>query len=98
MSAITVRGLAVTPIKGTRLQTVDSVELDRTGARDNRRFYLIGAEAKQGSDPLRRPAGQGVVQHVIHRDARALDLRPAATVEFPFEHAYLCAYSVKARI
>jgi uncharacterized protein YcbX len=41
VSAITVRGLAITPIKGTRLRPVDGVVLDREGVRENRRFYLI---------------------------------------------------------
>ncbi len=36
-----VSGLAVTPVKGTRLHEVDRIELDVTGARGNRRFYLI---------------------------------------------------------
>ena len=34
-------GLAVTPVKATRLQSVGSVSLDRDGAHDNRRFYVI---------------------------------------------------------
>lgn len=38
---ITVTGLATTPVKGTRLQSVGSVSLDRDGASDNRRFYVI---------------------------------------------------------
>jgi hypothetical protein len=33
--------LSVTPVKATRLQVVDSVELDETGARGNRRFFVI---------------------------------------------------------
>jgi uncharacterized protein YcbX len=36
-----VSGLAVTPVKGTRLQEVDEIRLDRGGARGNRRFYVI---------------------------------------------------------
>jgi len=38
---ITVCGLAITPVKGTRLRAVESVQLDRLGARENRRFFLI---------------------------------------------------------
>ena len=41
MSGITVSGLAIAPIKGTRLRAVDSVVLERSGVRENRRFYLI---------------------------------------------------------
>ncbi|HET9719937.1 MAG TPA: MOSC domain-containing protein [Solirubrobacteraceae bacterium] len=36
-----VTALSVTPVKATRLQQVDSVELDETGARGNRRFFVI---------------------------------------------------------
>lgn len=43
MSAVTVRALSTTPVKGTRLQTVDRVVLDAAGARDDRRFFLIDA-------------------------------------------------------
>jgi uncharacterized protein YcbX len=38
---IWVSGLAVTPVKGTRLQPAESVSLDRDGARGNRRFFVI---------------------------------------------------------
>jgi len=36
-------GLTVTPVKATRLHTVDRVELGRDGVRENRRFYVIDA-------------------------------------------------------
>jgi uncharacterized protein YcbX len=39
--AITVTGLAITPVKGTRLRQVERVRLDRHGVRENRRFFLI---------------------------------------------------------
>jgi MOSC domain-containing protein len=38
---VRVRGLALTAVKGTRLRAVDSIALDESGVRDNRRFYLI---------------------------------------------------------
>jgi uncharacterized protein YcbX len=41
VSAARVTTLSLTPVKGTRLQTVESVELDVDGARDNRRFYVV---------------------------------------------------------
>jgi len=41
VSAITIRGLAITPIKGTRLQTVERLVLDAHGVRENRRFFLV---------------------------------------------------------
>ena len=37
----TVTRLALTPIKGTRLKTVDRIVLTPAGVRENRRFYLI---------------------------------------------------------
>ena len=36
-----VSGLAITPVKGTRLREVDSIALDRGGVRENRRFLLV---------------------------------------------------------
>jgi uncharacterized protein YcbX len=39
--AITVTALAIAPVKGTQLRPVDSVQLDRHGVRENRRFFLI---------------------------------------------------------
>jgi MOSC domain-containing protein len=38
---VIVTGLATTPVKGMRLLAVDRVELERNGARGNRRFYVI---------------------------------------------------------
>ena len=38
---IEVRALAITPVKGTRIQNVDSVRLGPGGVRENRRFFLI---------------------------------------------------------
>lgn len=36
-----VSGLAITPVKATRLQEVDRIALGRDGVRENRRFFLI---------------------------------------------------------
>ena len=41
--ASTVTALSVTPVKGTRIHTVDSIELGAGGARDDRAFYVIDA-------------------------------------------------------
>lgn len=41
---VTVCGLALTPVKGTRLRAVEEIRLDRGGVRDNRRFFLINGE------------------------------------------------------
>jgi uncharacterized protein len=40
-SEVVVTALAVTPVKATRLHSVERVELDPAGARGNRRFFLI---------------------------------------------------------
>jgi uncharacterized protein YcbX len=79
VSAITVRGLAVTPIKGTRLQTVDSVELDRTGVRDNRRFYLI-----DGRDRMVNGKQVGELTALV---ASYSDSERRLTITFPDGHA-----------
>lgn len=39
--AITVSGLALAPVKGTRIQTVERIELTPGGARGDRVFYVI---------------------------------------------------------
>jgi uncharacterized protein len=38
---IVVSGLSITAVKGTRLQQVDRIELDRIGARGNRRLFVV---------------------------------------------------------
>ena len=38
---ISVTALSITPVKSTRLQEVDRIELGRTGVPDNRRFYIV---------------------------------------------------------
>jgi uncharacterized protein YcbX len=43
---VTVCGLAITPVKGTRLRTVESIRLDQHGARENRRFFLIDEDGE----------------------------------------------------
>jgi hypothetical protein len=39
--SITVTALSITAVKGTRVRNVDSIELGPTGARGDRRFYVI---------------------------------------------------------
>jgi hypothetical protein len=79
VSAITVRGLAVTPIKGTRLQTVDSVVLDRGGARGDRRFYLI-----DGRDRMVNGKQLGELTALV---ASYSDSERRLTITFPDGHA-----------
>jgi hypothetical protein len=59
-----VSGLALTPVKGTRLQTVDSVRLERTGVRLNRRFFLIDER-----DRMVNGKGLGELNTVVSRYA-----------------------------
>lgn len=39
--SITVTGLAIAPVKSTRLRAVEKIRLGRAGVHDNRRFYMI---------------------------------------------------------
>jgi uncharacterized protein YcbX len=41
VSDAVVCGLAITPVKGTRLRPVDRIALAQSGVRENRRFYVI---------------------------------------------------------
>ena len=38
---ISVTGLSIAPIKGTRVRAVEEIRLERFGVRENRRFYVI---------------------------------------------------------
>ena len=55
-----VTGLALTPVKGSRLRQVDGIELGPAGVRENRRFYLI-----DGRDRLVNGKMLGELQQVI---------------------------------
>ncbi len=73
--AVQITDLAITPVKGTRLRSVRQVELERDGARGDRRFFLIDGRdrmvnAKQLGDLLR-----------VRADFNELDRR--LTLEFP---------------
>src|SRR5436305_385693 len=41
MAPVVVSGLAITPIKATRLREVESISLGRKGVREDRRFLLV---------------------------------------------------------
>jgi uncharacterized protein len=58
--AITVTGLGVTPVKGTRLRRVERVQLGRYGVRDNRRFFLI-----DGRDEMVNATRLGMLNEVL---------------------------------
>jgi uncharacterized protein len=72
---VAVTGLAITPVKGTRLRRVERVELGPQGAEGNRRFFLIDARDRMiNGKPL------GDVQRVVADfDAGAESL----TLRFP---------------
>jgi uncharacterized protein YcbX len=44
--SVAVVGLALTPVKGTRLQQVQELWLDASGVRENRRFYLVDEQGE----------------------------------------------------
>src|SRR5579884_4061810 len=59
---VTVAGLALTAVKGTRLQAVPEVSLSESGVRENRRFFLID-EGDEMVNALRL----GELQRVVSR-------------------------------
>lgn len=79
MSEARVTALSVTPVKATRVQRVDSVELDETGARGNRRFFLIDERDRMVNSKV-----LGALQQVVSdfdEDSRRLSLHfPDGTV------------------
>ena len=52
----TVVGLAITPVKATRLREVDRIELGPDGVRENRRFYVIDDRDRMINGKHRRRA------------------------------------------
>jgi uncharacterized protein YcbX len=57
-----VASLAITPVKGTRLQAVESISLDERGVRENRRFYLINERGRMVNG---KPVGE--LQTIVSR-------------------------------
>jgi uncharacterized protein YcbX len=77
--SITVTALRTTTIKGTRLLSVDRVELDERGAAGDRRFFVI-----DGRDRMRNGKQIGSLQAVVARlaDGRlSLELPDGTVVE-----------------
>jgi MOSC domain-containing protein len=77
----TVTALSVTPIKSTRLQSVDAIELDELGARGNRRFFLVD-ERDRMINGKRLGALQTVVADVIGDELR-LSFPDGTSVQAP---------------
>jgi uncharacterized protein YcbX len=53
--AASVRGLSLTPVKGTRLQAVTEVTLERGGVSGDRRFYLVDERGRMLNGKLLGP-------------------------------------------
>jgi uncharacterized protein YcbX len=73
--AIAVCRLAVTAVKGTRLNEVPSVTLDRSGVRENRRFYVIDAR-----DRMVNSKNLGLLQTIV---AEYSDAERRLALHFP---------------
>lgn len=73
-----VRRLSVTPVKGLSLHHPDSVEVDSSGIRGDRRFYLVAASGKPESctanGALMRLTGE------FHEESGELEVRRGDTV------------------
>lgn len=89
--AISVTRLSLTPVKGTRIHRVDSVELDGGGARGDRRFFVIDDRGR-----MVNAKQVGALQSVV---ARCHDGRLAVT--FPdgetIEDSVRAGEPIKAR-
>lgn len=71
----TVSGLALTPVKATRLRQVDEIRLDPGGVRENRRFFLI-----DGDDRMVNATRHGKLQTV---ESDYSDTDRTLRLEFP---------------
>ena len=65
--SVAVTGLALTPVKATRLREVDQIRLDRGGVRENRRFLLIDRQGRR-VNATRLGKLQTVVSHYSDED------------------------------
>jgi uncharacterized protein YcbX len=74
--AITVTGLAVAPVKGMRLASVEAVELERAGAAGDRAFLVV---ARDDDDLLQTSRTPTLVQVAPSWDAQ----RGVLTLRFP---------------
>jgi uncharacterized protein YcbX len=73
MPPITVTALSITPVKGTRLRSVDRITIGVDGIRENRRFFLID-DADEMVNSLRLGALQTIVSDYDDAERR-LSLR-----------------------
>jgi uncharacterized protein YcbX len=73
MDAATVAAIAYSPVKGLALAFHDEVELEQSGARENRRFHLIGDDGRLVNGKVAGPLVR--VGATTDRDASTLSLR-----------------------
>jgi len=87
-------GLAVTPVKATRLHVVDRVELEREGVPDNRRFYVVDDRGRMINSKISGELQQVVADYSHEQrrlrlslpDGRVVEdeIRPGDTIEVRF--------------
>lgn len=76
-----VTGLAITPVKGTRLHRVDSIELERSGVRLNRRFFLIDQRDRMVNGKRLGDLGGVVAEYSEPERRLSLELPGGQTVQ-----------------
>jgi uncharacterized protein YcbX len=81
---ITVTRLSITPVKGTRLHSVDQIDLGPRGADGDRRFYVIDARGRMLNGKV-LPAFQAVVASCSD-GALTLEFPGGTRVEHVVEH------------
>ena len=76
-----VAGLAVTPVKATRVRQVDRIELGPDGVRENRRFYLIDTGDRMINGKLIGELQQVVAHYSDERRTLRLELPDGQVVD-----------------
>src|SRR6516225_3598775 len=84
-SAAIVSGLAVTPVKATRLHAVERVELERAGARGNRRFFLIDERGRMVNGKNVGELTQVIADHAEDEGRLSLTFPHGRVVSAPVE-------------
>ncbi len=95
MSVVRVRALSVTPVKGMRLLSADSVDLDVSGAAGNREFFVI-----DNADRMVNAKQLGELQTVVatHVDGTLrLDFPDGGNVTAPIDTGSMLTASFSSR-
>jgi uncharacterized protein len=74
-------GLALTPVKATRLRQVDRIELGPEGVRENRRFYVIDTRDRMINGKLVGELQQVVAEYSDTRRTLRMDLPGGQVVD-----------------